>query len=101
MKGEVLPFYRNMEAQAGKATRAEKTAWLRKHFVFACGDTNDLGKIALNAMQCSFKVYGPAKDNSNEIYSFTAPCALSLKAWLNSNNDLYPRLSSYVGQNKE
>lgn len=99
MKGEMLPFYWNMESQLGAKTQAEKTAYLRKNFVYSCADTTE-SKIALDTMQCYFKVYGPGKDNSNEIYSIKAPC-VSLNAWLDNNNYLYPRIESYIEQNRE
>lgn len=101
MKGEMLPFYWNMEAQLGVKTPEERTQYLRQHFAFSCGDTNAVGKIALDTMQCEFRVYGPGRQNSNPVYTFKAPCALSLNAWLDNNNNLYPRLKSYIDQNRE
>lgn len=59
MKGEVLPFYWNMQAQLGMKTVKDKQDWLRKNFAYNCGDKDASNKIELGSMECEFAVYGP------------------------------------------
>ena len=51
-----------------------------------------------------FKVYGPSEKsspNSNVVYEFNVPC-VSLNGWMMPNStNVYSRLNSFVGQNKE
>ena len=112
MKWEVLPFYWNMESQLGfTGTPEEKTQhnanYLRQFFTMKCSDAKDQDKIPLGedgAFQCFFKVYGPSEQsspNSNVVYEFNVPC-VSLNGWMRPNStDVYSRLNSFVGQNKE
>ena len=112
MKWEVLPFYWNMESQLGFTGTPEKKTqqnaeYLRKYFTERCSDAKDQDKIPLGedgAFQCFFKVYGPAEKlgaNSNVVYEFNVPC-VSLNGWMRPNSsDVYSRLNSFVGQNKE
>ena len=112
MKWEVLPFYWNMESQLGFTGTPEKKTqqnaeYLRKYFTERCSDAKDQDKIPLGedgAFQCFFKVYGPAEKlgaNSNVVYEFNVPC-ISLNGWMRPNSsDVYSRLNSFVGQNKE
>ena len=55
MKGEVLPFYWNMQMKTVK----DKQDWLRKYFAYNCEDKEANGKIELGSMECEFAVYGP------------------------------------------
>lgn len=112
MKWEVLPFYWNMESQLGftgtpEEKRQKNANYLRKYFTEGCSDAKDQDKIPLGedgAFQCFFKVYGPAQEwrqNSNVVYEFNVPC-VSLNGWMRPNStDVYSRLNSFVGQNKE
>ena len=112
MKWEVLPFYWNMESQLGfTGAPEEKTQhnanYLRQFFTMKCSDAKDQDKIPLGedgAFQCFFKVYGPSEQsspNSNVVYEFNVPC-VSLNGWMRPNStDVYSRLNSFVGQNKE
>ena len=112
MKWEVLPFYWNMESQLGfTGTPEQKTQrnaeYLRQFFTMKCSDAKDQDKIPLGedgAFQCFFKVYGPSEQsspNSNVVYEFNVPC-VSLNGWMRPNStDVYSRLNSFVGQNKE
>ena len=112
MKWEVLPFYWNMESQLGftgtpEQKMHENAKYLRKYFTERCSDAKDQDKIPLGedgAFQCFFKVYGPAEKlgaNSNVVYEFNVPC-VSLNGWMRPNSsDVYSRLNSFVGQNKE
>lgn len=50
-------------------------------------------------MMCSFEVYGPGKGNSNLVYSGTIPC-MNLNGWNDTNGKIYPRIASFVEQNK-
>ena len=57
-----------------------------------------------DSFQCVFKVYGPSEKsspNSNVVYEFNVPC-VSLNGWMMPNStNVYSRLNSFVGQNKE
>ena len=112
MKWEVLPFYWNMESQLGftgtpEEKRQKNADYLKRFFTMKCSDVTDQDKIPLRedgAFQCFFKVYGPAEKlgaNSNVVYEFNVPC-VSLDGWMRPNStDVYSRLKSFVGQNKE
>ena len=112
MKWEVLPFYWNMESQLGftgtpEEKRKKNADYLRKYFTEKCSDNDAEWKIALNqddSFQCVFKVYGPSEKsspNSNVVYEFNVPC-VSLNGWMMPNStNVYSRLNSFVGQNKE
>ena len=112
MKWEVLPFYWNMESQLGftgtpEEKRQKNADYLRKYFTEKCSDNDAEWKIALNqddSFQCVFKVYGPSEKsspNSNVVYEFNVPC-VSLNGWMMPNStNVYSRLNSFVGQNKE
>ena len=112
MKWEVLPFYWNMESQLGFTGTPEKKTqqnaeYLRRYFTEKCSDVKDQDKIPLDedgAFQCFFKVYGPSEKsspNSNVVYEFNVPC-VSLNGWMIPNStNVYSRLNSFVGQNKE
>ena len=112
MKWEVLPFYWNMESQLGFTGTPEKkmqenAKYLRKYFTEKCSGVKDQDKIPLRedgAFQCFFKVYGPSEKsspNSNVVYEFNVPC-VSLNGWMIPNSaNVYSRLNSFVGQNKE
>ncbi len=112
MKWEVLPFYWNMESQLGftgtpEEKRQKNANYLRKYFTEGCSDAKDQDKIPLGedgAFQCFFKVYGPSEKsspNSNVVYEFNVPC-VSLNGWMIPNStNVYSRLNSFVGQNKE
>ena len=112
MKWEVLPFYWNMESQLGftgtpEEKRKKNADYLGQFFTMKCSDPKDQDKIPLDedgAFQCFFKVYGPSEKsspNSNVVYEFNVPC-VSLNGWIIPNStNVYSRLNSFVGQNKE
>ena len=101
-----------MESQLGfTGAPEEKTQhnanYLRQFFTMKCSDAKDQDKIPLGedgAFQCFFKVYGPSEQsspNSNVVYEFNVPC-VSLNGWMMPNStNVYSRLNSFVGQNKE
>lgn len=80
MKGEVLPFYRNIEGIAGKMKPEKKIQWLRDNYAYSCRDKEATGKVALDTMKCTFAVYAPDKDNKNEVYRFQTNC-MNLNGW--------------------
>lgn len=65
MKGEMLPFYWNIEGMLGKKSDSEKTDYLKNSFFLSKTDntceSKDLGKVDLRTMQCTFAVYGPGQ----------------------------------------
>ena len=101
-----------MESQLGftgtpEEKRQKNADYLKRFFTMKCSDVTDQDKIPLRedgAFQCFFKVYGPAEKlgvNSNVVYEFNVPC-VSLDGWMRPNStDVYSRLKSFVGQNKE
>ena len=101
-----------MESQLGFTGTPEKKTqqnadYLKRYFTERCSDAKDQDKIPLGedgAFQCFFKVYGPSEKsspNSNVVYEFNVPC-VSLNGWMIPNStNVYSRLNSFVGQNKE
>lgn len=71
MKGEILPFYWNLDGIAGKTTVEKKREWLNTHYVENSTKADATPKIDISTMKCLFKVYGPGM---TEVYSFNAPC---------------------------
>ena len=103
MKWEVLPFYWNIEGLMGNRTREEKEKYLNNTF-FTSKDNScsrvDEGKIDLRTLQCTFAVYTPGSmDLNHPLYKFEAPC-VNQNGWLNANGGNYPRVDSFIAQNK-
>ena len=98
MKGEVLPFYWNMQAQLGMKTVKEKQDWLRNNFAYNCEDKDANRKIELGSMECEFAVYGPWKNNSSPVYTFTTKC-INLEGWNSALSSTYPAISDWISQN--
>ena len=98
MKGEVLPFYWNMQAQLGMKTVKEKQDWLRNNFAYNCEDKEANGKIELGSMECEFAVYGPWKNNSSPVYTFKTKC-INLEGWNSALSSTYPAIGDWISQN--
>ena len=98
MKEEVLPFYWNMQAQLGMKTVKEKQDWLRNNFAYKCEDKDSNGKIELGSMECEFAVYGPWKNNSSPVYTFTTKC-INLEGWNSALSSTYPAIGDWISQN--
>ena len=103
MKGEVLPFYWNIEGLMGNRTREEKKDYIEKTF-FTSKDDNcssvDEWKIDLRTLHCTFAVYSPGSmDPNHPLYKFKAPC-VNQNGWSNANGEIYPRIKSFIAQNR-
>ena len=103
MKGEVLPFYWNIEGLMGNRKLEDKKAYIEKTFFTSKNEncsSNDEGKIDLRTLQCTFAVYSPeSMDLNHPLYKFEAPC-VNQNGWLNANGRNYPRIDSFIAQNK-
>lgn len=97
MKGEVLPFYWNLDGMAGKATIQDKRDWLTKHYVKDSSEAGSTPKIDISTMQCEFTVYGPGM---TRVYTFGAPC-FNANGWDAANGTVYPSIKEYIAQNRE
>lgn len=104
MKGEVLPFYFNLEGVLGKdTTEKDYEDNLKKHFFVSKEGSDscvkdDENRIDLRSMRCTFEVYGPVKGNEGLVYSAEVPC-MNLDGWSNKGV-VYPRIKSFVEQNR-
>lgn len=98
MKGEVLPFYWNMQAELGMKNVKDKQDWLRKNFAYNCGDKDASNKIELGSMECEFAVYGPWKNNSSPVYAFKTKC-INLEGWNSALSSTYPVIGDWISQN--
>lgn len=74
MKGEVLPFYWNLDGIAGKVSLDKKQKWLTDHYVESSSKADSTPKIDISTMKCSFVVYAPGANLSNPAYKFTTKC---------------------------
>lgn len=90
----------------GNRTRAEKESYLKNTFFTSDNDNScsstDVGKIDLRTMECTFAVYAPGSMMNPEkpFYSFKAPC-ISQNGWSNANGQIYPRIKSFIAQNRK
>ena len=104
MKGEILPFYWNIEGMLGKRSEKEKMDYIKNSFFLSKTDNTcelkDLWKIDLRTMQCTFAVYGPGKGNSKVVSAFTTDC-INVDGWSSSNGKTYPLIQSFIDQNKK
>ena len=104
MKGEILPFYWNIEGMLGKRSETEKMDYIKNSFFLSKTDNTcelkDLWKIDLRTMQCTFAVYGPGKGNSKVVSPFTTDC-INVDGWSSSNGKTYPLIQSFIDQNKK
>ena len=104
MKGEILPFYWNIEGMLGKRSETEKMDYIKNSFFLSKTDNTcelkDLWKIDLRTMQCTFAVYGPGKGNSKVVSAFTTDC-INVDGWSSSNGKTYPLIQSFIDQNKK
>lgn len=98
MKGEVLPFYWNMQAELGMKNVKDKQDWLRNNFAYNCEDKEANGKIELGSMECEFAVYGPWKNNSSPVYTFRTKC-INLEGWNSALSSTYPAIGDWISQN--
>ena len=101
MKGELLPFFWNMEGAIGKMSSADRSKYLTDNFVTKCSDKNSDGHISLETMMCNFRIYGPNRTEKkwvmdNIVYEFNAPC-VGTNAWWNPT---YPSIAKFIEQNK-
>lgn len=97
MKGEVLPFYWNLDGIAGKVSLDKKKEWLTNHYVESSSKADSTPKIDISTMKCEFSVYGPGMKT---IYTFTAPC-FNPKGWSSVNGATYDSIKEYIQQNRE
>lgn len=104
MKGEILPFYWNIEGMLGKRSETEKMDYIKNSFFLSKTDNTcelkDLWKIDLRTMQCTFAVYGPGKGNSKVVSDFTTNC-INVDGWSSLNGEIYPLIQSFIDQNRK
>lgn len=100
MKGEVLPFYWNLDGMAGEATIPDKRDWLTKHYVKDSSEADSTPKIDISSMMCKFVVYAPGKNLSNPAYTFTTNC-FNVNGWKDAvNGTTYPSINDWISQNR-